>query len=698
MFKTRWRWNATVSLAVPRRQAGRKVRPQLQRILADDFLAAVFPDQAACLENLNGRRVIPDHPLVQQTLSDCLTEAMDIEGLEGLLEAIGRGERRVITRDLAEPSPLAQEILNAKPYAFLDDAPLEERRTRAVVSRRWLDPGSAAELGRLDPEAIARVRREAWPEAEGPDELHDALLTLAFLHQREGLAGGWQDAFGELRAAGRAVLMRVGGLRLWVAVERWPELSALYPEAGTEDRIAVPEQYAKVRWEREAALTEVLKARLGALGPVTTAGLAADLQVSESDIMAGLAALEAEGVVLRGSFTAAGDGIEWCDRRLLARIHRLTVDRLRREIEPVSGTDFMRFLFAWHHLSPDSRVSGEAALPAVLETLECYEAPAAAWEADLLPARISDYDPGWLDRWCLSGQGVWRRRVQPGSGEALRAAPVTLLRRQHVTQWATLSIPAEPASPLSPAAQAVYAELQSGGALFFDDLLARLKLLPTQLETALSELAGRGLAACDGFAGLRALTVRAGRQRTREARAAQMAAAGRWSVTGPVSTPGAPGERAEFAAAVLLRRYGVVFRQLVSREPWLPPWRELALVYRRREARGELRGGRFLATVSGEQFALPEAVGLLRDLRHRDKALELVSLSGADPLNLAGIVTPGETVHRGSGRVLYLDGLPIASKSGREVHITEDLDRAAQWEARKALLRRGVGASRLSGR
>ena len=462
----------------------------------------------------------------------------------------------------------------------------------------------------------------------------------------------------------------------------------------------------------------MLKARLGALGPVSAAALACDLRVPENEVMAALHALEAQGAVLRGFFTGGeiecGGEIEWCDRRLLARIHRYTVDRLRREIEPVSGADFMRFLFAWQHVSTDSRLSGEAALPAVLERLACFEAPAPAWEADLLPARLSDFDPDWLDRFCLSGQGVWRRRLPDAPGEGvtatLRMAPVTLLRRQDLATWEAITIhPAGPLPPLSPAAQAVHAALGAGGALFFDDLLARLRLLPSQLEAALSELAGQGLAACDGFAGLRALSARAGRHRRREARAAQMAAAGRWSMTGmPRASAPLPGAEigtgggveikggAELAARVLLDRYGVVFRRLCTRESWLPPWRELVSVYRRREARGELRGGRFVALASGDQFALPEAVGLLREVRRRAKSLELVSLSGADPLNLAGIVTPGETVPRGSGRVLYLDGVPIASQSGREVRMSEDLDRAAVWEARKALLRRGVGATRLS--
>ncbi|MGH8592079.1 MAG: Lhr family helicase, partial [Gammaproteobacteria bacterium] len=368
-------------------------------------------------------------------------------------------------------------------------------------------------------------------------------------------------------------------------------------------------------------------------------------------------------------------------------------------------------LFAWQQVSADHRLCGEAALPAVLERLACFEAPVGAWEADLLPARLSDYDPDWLDRFCLSGQGVWRRRKPsaPGEGAAatLRMAPVTLLRRQHLAAWEAITTSVEPTPVLSPPAQAVRAALEAGGALFFDDLRARLKLLPSQLEAALSELAGQGLAACDGFAGLRALSARAGRRRTRQVRAAQMAAAGRWSLTGiPRASVALPEAGtgggvdieggAELAARVLLHRYGVVFRRLCTREPWLPAWRELVAVYRRREARGELRGGRFLALASGEQFALPEAVGLLREVRRRDRAQELVSLSGADPLNLVGIVTPGNTVPRGSGRVLYLDGVPIASQSGREVHMSEDLDRGAAWEARKALLRRGVGATRLS--
>ena len=475
--------------------------------------------------------------------------------------------------------------------------------------------------------------------------------------------------------------MTAGGLRLWVAVERLPEILALFPEAVTETHVRVPAEYAEVQWEREAALTEVLKARLGALGPRSVAGLARDLRVPENEAMAALHALEAQGAVLRGSFTGGeiecGGEIEWCDRRLLARIHRYTVDCLRREIEPVSGADFMRFLFAWQHVSADSRLSGEAALPAVLERLACFEAPAPAWEADLLPARLSDYDRDWLDRFCLSGQGVWRRRLPdaPGEGAAttLRLASVTLLRRHDLAAWEaiTTATSPEPAPALSAAAEAVRAALRVGGALFFEDSLARLRLLPSQLETALSELACQGLAVCDGFAGLRALSAhaRTGRRRTREARAAQMAAAGRWSLTGmprasagmPHASAALPGAGtgtgggieieggAELAARVLLDRYGVVFRRLCTREPWLPPWRELVAVYRRREARGELRGGRFLALASGEQFALPEAVGLLREVRRRAKSLELVSLSGADPLNLAGIVTPGETVPRGFG-------------------------------------------------
>ncbi len=724
MFKTRWRWNATVSLAIPRLCSGRKVRPQLQRILADDFLAAVFPDQAACIENVVGRREIPDHPLVRQTLCDCLGEAMDIEGLERLLGEIAEGETRVVARDLTEPSPLAQEILNAKPYAFLDDAPLEERRTQAVVSRRWLDPAAAADLGRLDPEAIARVRCEARPEAENADELHDALQILGFLHEAEGECGvGARRAvplfFDELCATGRATVLIGDGRRLWVAVERLPAVRSLYPGAAVESAVRVPEEFAKVVWERDAAVIEILKARLSLLGPRSTADLAGDLGIGEDEVLAGLHALEAEGVVLRGNFTGPSGALEWCDRRLLARIHRYTVDRLRREIEPVSGAQFMRFLFAWQHMSADTRLRGEASLPAVLDRLACFEAPAYLWEADLLPSRLADYDPAWLDRWCLSGQGVWRRRMRaaPSEGAAapLRLARVTLLRRQHLGSWEACTASTEPLPTLSPAAQAVYAALQSGGALFFDDLLARLRLLPSQLEEALAELAGFGIAVCDGFAGLRALCARAetARHRRRELRAARMAAAGRWSLVRPRVDSGITGiggitdigaaagrcnaekDGIEFAARILLQRYGVVFRRLSARETWLPPWRDLVSVYRRQEARGELRGGRFVALPSGEQFALPEAVGLLRELRRQKASGELVSLSAADPLNLAGIVTPGDTVPRG-GRVLYLDGVPIASKHGRNVHMSQTLAGNAAWEARKALLRRGVGASRLS--
>ena len=210
MFEVRWRWDAGIALALPRFRGGKKIPPQIARMNAQDLLASVFPDQVACAENLQGEIEVPDHPLVRQTIRDCLEDAMDIDAFERLLRGLESGAIRTIARDLTEPSPLALEALNARPYAYLDDAPLEERRTQAVMSRRWIDAASAADLGRLDSQAIARVRDEAWPDATTPDELHDALSWLTFLTEEERSRNpAWPELLDELAAQGRAA--RVSG-------------------------------------------------------------------------------------------------------------------------------------------------------------------------------------------------------------------------------------------------------------------------------------------------------------------------------------------------------------------------------------------------------------------------------------------------------------------------------------------------------
>jgi ATP-dependent Lhr-like helicase len=709
MFATRWRWVAGVSLALPRFRGGRKTPPQLARMDAEDLIASIFPDQVACAENLVGEREIPDHPLVRQTIADCLGEAMDLDGLERLLARLESGAIRVVARDLTEPSPLALEVLSARPYAYLDDAPLEERRTQAVMSRRWLAPEEAADLGRLDPEAIARVRAEAWPDAANPDELHDALVLLGFLSIAEVDAEPrWRDWLAVLAQDKRVTRLDTPRAALWIAAERLPQFQALSPDAQLEPAIVAPAAYDK-DWSRDDALIEIVRSRLEGLGPVTQDALAAPLGFDAQNIAAPLAALEAEGFALRGQFTAGAAADEWCERRLLARIHRYTVKRLRAEIEPVAARDFLRFLLDWQHVAATARMEGPEAAHAVIAQLEGFEAPAGAWESEILPARLTGYEAAWLDDLCLAGRIAWAR-LRPRNGKAnggersaapVRTTPITLLTRRDVALWASLSPEAEAASP-SGRAQRVADYIRKHGASFFDELVDGTGLLGPQVEEALAELVALGLVNSDGFGGLRALLVPADRRNSaryrRRAATYGMAASGRWALArrAPPARTGTRGEAnaVEHLARTLLRRYGVVFWRVLEREAaWLPPWRDLLRVYRRLEARGEIRGGRFVAGFSGEQFALPEAIGLLRETRRKPDSGSWVSLSGADPLNLAGILTPGPKLAALTGnRLLYRDGLPVALLAGGEVQFLETLDATSQWQVRKALLRGGVPA------
>jgi ATP-dependent helicase Lhr and Lhr-like helicase len=707
MFVTRWRWVAGVSLALPRFRGGKRVPPQLARMDAEDLIAAIFPDQLACAENLVGEREIPDHPLIRQTITDCLVDAMDIDGLTQILIRLEAGEVHVVTRDLTEPSPLALEVLSARPYAYLDDAPLEERRTQAVMSRRWLAPEAAADIGRLDPEAIARVRGEAWPDPANADELHDALAWLGFLSGEEAEAqSGWRDWFAQLAGDKRVAQLFGPPATFWVAAERLPEFLVLWPEAKLEPAITAPDEYVGREWSREEALTEILRGRLEGLGPTTANALAAPLGLEPGEIESGLAALEAEGFALRGRFTGTAAVEEWCERRLLARIHRYTVGRLRAEIQPVAAVEFLRFLFAWQRVAPDTRMEGPDAVEILIRQLEGFEAPAGAWETEILPARLTGYEPSWLDDQCLAGRIAWAR-LRPrsvrsgGNGRnvtPVRTTPVTLLARRYASLWASLSATAD-AGQLSSRAQTVIDYIRQYGASFFDELVEGTGLLRPQLEEALAELVASGLVSSDSFAGLRALLVPADRRgggRRRRAALFRIEDAGRWALARRAqSLPQAKPEAVEHLARTLLLRYGVVFWRLIEREaPWLPPWRDLLRVYRRLEARGEIRGGRFVAGFSGEQFALPDAVGMLREVRRRPPSDDWISLSGADPLNLAGILTPGPKLAALTGnRLLYRGGLPVALLAGGEVLFLTDLDAATQWEARKALLRGAIPAT-----
>jgi ATP-dependent helicase Lhr and Lhr-like helicase len=709
MFTTRWRWVANVSLAQPRFRGGKKVAPQLARMGAEDLIASVFPDQIACAENLAGEREIPDHPLVRQTIGDCLTEAMDVDGLERLLKAIESGDIRVVARDLTQPSPLALEVLAARPYAYLDDAPLEERRTQAVMQRRWLSPETAADLGRLDPDAIARVRSEAWPDSRNADELHDALVWLGFLSAREAESNAaWTGWLADVAQQKRVTRIETPQTTLWIAAERLPEFQALWPQAKIDPAISAPNGKSVRTWSREEALVEIVRGRLEGEGPTTQDALSSALGAEPNEIASALVALETEGFAMRGRFVPGAAVEEWCERRLLARIHSYTVKRLRAEIEPVAARDFLRFLPVWQRVSPATRMEGPKAVDAIVAQLEGFEAAASAWEAEILPARIKGYQASWLDDRCLSGHTAWARlrpRVgMEGRPAPVRTTPITLLARRHAAAWASLASNAPAAQP-SFRAYAVLDTIRQNGASFFDEIVQRTGQLRTQVEEALAELVSLGLVVSDSFAGLRALLVPsaerrliAGGQRRRRTSKFGIEDAGRWALA-PRARPSANGppsgtDAVEHVARVLLRRYGVVFWRLLEREAnWLPPWRDLLRVYRRLEGRGEIRGGRFVAGFSGEQFALPDAIAQLREVRRKANAGEWVSVSGADPLNLVGILTPGPRLAALTGnRVLYRDGVPVATFAAGEVQFLETLDPSGEWEAHKLLLRGVVAA------
>jgi ATP-dependent Lhr-like helicase len=811
LFPARWRWNAVTALALPRFAGGKKVPPQLQRMRSEDLLAAVFPDQVACLENIVGERQIPDHPLVAQTLHDCLREAMDTDGLLRLLRGMADGAVRIVARDLAAPSPLAAGVLNAAPYAFLDDAPLEERRTQAVRTRGG-DVENAGDLGRLDPDAIDAVRAEAWPEVRSADEMHEALNVLGFVSVGEAEANeGWNDKLQALADDQRATRLSPSsphafspsplrgercpepaeggwgegptspgaaneakgptshasasthpssdpfgatfspeGRRkgdVWVCAEKLPLWQAVHPAATLHPAIAAPAEFATQSWTRDDALRELVRGRLVGLGPVTVAMLASSLQVPANEIETALLHLQSEGYVMQGRFTANAAGIEWCERHLLARIHRYTLGRLRREIEPVSRRDFMRFLLDWQHLTPATQLRGPDALDATLAQLEGYEAAAGAWESELLPARIADYAPSWLDAQCRAGRIGWSRlRAGGGSGGPVRATPIVLLPRRSMAVWTSVAErDATQDGLLSSRAQAVADTLRDHGALFFDELRSLTRLLRTELEDALGELVAAGRVSADSFAGLRALLLPAAKREAPRHRRARrhlfggIEDAGRWSLlrrsllpagekvapkgsegrvlaaawaSGPSAPSPALGgvgpspqpsprrgegaeardrnaeESVEHVARTLLARYGVVFWKLLEREaPWLPSWRELLRVYRRLEARGEIRGGRFVDGLVGEQFALPEAIPLLRAVRQRGDDGALVCVSGCDPLNLAGTLLAGDKVPAVPGsRVLYRDGVPVAARIAGKFTALAELPPGDAQVARQRLL------------
>jgi ATP-dependent helicase Lhr and Lhr-like helicase len=741
MFGVRWRWNATRALAVLRQNGGKRVPPFLQKFRSEDLLAAAFPETVGCLENHHGDVVIPDQPLVQQTMHDCLTEAMDVTRWLALLDAVKAGRVQLIPIETREPSPFSHQLLNAQPYAFLDDAPLEERRTRAVTTRRSLALEEVKDLSQLDPAAIAQVADEAWPLVRDADELHDALMSFVVLPEEEGRQ--WSEYFDQLGRAGRsAVVTLESGTRFWIAAERWPLVRAVYQDVQVHPELELPAALNSQEWSASDGWVEIVRGQLQFRGPHTAADLAAKLRLEPSQVFASLESLEGSGTAMRGQFRAQGTGdggqaagvesrpltthhsplteTEWCERRLLARIHRLTLDGLRRRIEPVPPEVYWQYLVEHHHLTDDRQLQGELGLREAIAQLAGFELSAGVWEQKVLAPRVADYDPQWLDHLFLSGELVWgrlrppRRDESDGPGMAAlsRSMPITLALREDLP-WLLPDERPDVSAFASGAAQDVLSALRARGALFFQDLKAITGLLPSQLEESLRELAALGLVSSDTFAAVRAIDARSTKTQARLRRFTKMkvhraaSPIGRWSLfpghqgataglpssgnstggqaTGATQPPNRP-TQLEFWCKLLLARYGVLFRDLLSREPAAPPWWELARVLRRMELRGEVRGGRFIAGVGGEQFAVETAVSRLRDLRDGETSRAWSLISAADPLNLSGVILPGPRVPAMHKNALVLQGgRCIAAKVAGRIEFLADIDSAEQLLIRKSL-------------
>jgi ATP-dependent Lhr-like helicase len=676
IFKTRWRWAANRSLQLLRFSKGKRVAPQIQRIRSDDLMASVFPQAAACFENIEGDIQIPDHPLVREVMQDVLQEAMDLEGLLDVLRGIKDGSIRCLAVDTPVPSQFAHELMNANPYAFLDEAGLEERRTRAVSLRSEIPASVLEQAGKLDQHAIDIVRAECWPDVRDEHELHDLLMGLIALPlpMIDGdRCPHWPGLYQRLEQSGRAQTIVCGSNPCWVATERFEFASVMRSGESTGNVT------------REDALKKCVQGWAQVLGPVTANSFACMLSVDPVLVFQAFIAMEVQGLLMRGSFekpAATEDNeVEWCERRILQRIHKLTIGIRRREVEPVASAAFMRWLLRWQHLAPQTQLAGEEGLLEALTQLEGFEAPAIEWERTLLPARVAEYNPAWLDRLCLSGAVGWGR-VSPhpafaaadGSGPSRvipsNAAPITFYVRDSA-EWLVAALEDQSVDErklnlaLTPHALRAWELLKARGACFIEDVQRLLVLTRQQAQNALWELAAAGLAAADGFDQLRAMIDPERKPAVVATHRRMRSAAGRWSLfSADIPTPVDALEKArrvdaavESAARMLLARYGVVFRDLVTRESNIPRWGTLLRMLRRLEDRGEVRGGRFVSGFGGEQFALPEAVESLRASRHRDSE-EPIMVAGADPMNLAGILIPGERVAAAPGRsVVFRNGL-----------------------------------------
>ncbi|MDQ4068715.1 MAG: hypothetical protein M3203_04445, partial [Actinomycetota bacterium] len=653
MFQARWRWNLNRALMVLRFRGGRRNPPPIQRMESDDLLAAVFPQAAACQENVTAPIDIPDHLLVRQTVDDTLHEALDVDGLETLLRQIEAGEVVVHCRDTTEPSVLAHEIITARPYAFLDDEEAQNRRTNAVRLRRGLAVDLTS-IGALDPSAIDQVHAEIVPLVATADDLHDLLSSVVVLPARDD----WRPPWSELARRGRAQALMRDGIELWCTTESIDD--ARRALAGDDE-----------------AVRRTLRGHLELTGIITEDRLASATSLRPGDVDIALAGLQHEGFALQGRYTPGADATEWVARRLLTRMHSYSRRTRRQSVEPVTAQDFMRFLLRWQHVAPGTQLAGEQGLIAVLEQLQAFEAAAVSWEGELFTRRIRHYDRGWLDRLCHNGDVAWLRLTprtvdDPNTPPVApsKATPIAVVFRADLP-WllAAARVGTVPGEPTLGATAEVLEVLRQRGASFASDLGAATRRLPDDVERGLWDGVARGLVMSDGFGPIRA---RVGGSRTaprarplsrlgRSVTATTGASAGRWSL---VPSPHGDLDREELAEAVaeqLLNRWGVVFRALAVHDSLRLPWRDVQWALRRLEDRGQVRGGRFVAGFSGEQYALPGAVELLAHVRKAPRTGERVVVNATDPLNLVGVVVPGDTVPAvRTNQITYVDGVPEA--------------------------------------
>ncbi len=704
-FATRWRWNASIALAVKRFSGGSRTPPQFQRSNAEDLASLVFPDHLACAENISGKREIPDHPLIRQTMYDCLHDFMDMPGLKKVLERLENGTLNLICKDLAAPSPLAEEILSARNYAFLDDTPAEERRTRLVRSQALNTLQDAAALGDLDECVVREIREEAWPCAENMDECHDALLVLGGVMNEEAETCFWTGLLNGLAKTGRACQIKIEKSRVWVAAERLAYWEQIHPKLEKSPSIKTAGETRETG--RDQAIEELLKLRMQGIGPTNELELAAFLGISVEDVTRSLSALEQSGFAMRGIFDRSGqyphDVDQWCERRLLWRIRQRSVKSRRKRIASVSVNAFMKFLFEWQGISNEARHlrSEPEDLAEVLAQLEGIELPAAVWEEAILPDRLDCYTPQTLDMLCSTGRIVWSRLNMPDNGRfrnSNRQSPVAFVPRRALGHWLahsrSISYDME---ELSWQARRLMELLKGRGAQFFEDLVNQGGWVASEVRNGLSELVGSGLAVNDNFEGMRGLYGKTPLQRRKRGRWSvnpRDDGAGRWSLLNRPNQESDAPERGmsqsetrwdsvEYIAKCLLRRYGVVFRRLLDQESSCPPWRDLLYILRRMEARGEIQGGRFVSGFAGEQFALVDASGLLKRCGS-NQTRQVHSVNTCDPLNLTGIVIPMDRIPMNrKARLLFLDGRPVAQHVNGEIEWLDELDPESRIQVSK---------------